>query len=192
MLSMDMKTCPKCAVPHSKPGTFCSRACANFRVHSEETKQKIAKKNKETAIGREFPRKTAWEYVCESCRKPFASPSRIRPERYKHCENCKLGQKKLADIEKVSSILELSTRTASKILKRLGAGCVLCGWNRTSLDIHHIHPTHLGGTDEHSNLITLCPNCHRLAHENQIDQKVMLEHSMEAMFPKWKEHYNTE
>lgn len=26
-----MKNCPKCSKPHSKPGTFCSRTCANSR-----------------------------------------------------------------------------------------------------------------------------------------------------------------
>lgn len=184
-----MKPCPKCDTPHSKPGIFCSRTCANFRVHSEETKQKISSKNKEVSLTR-APKKTIWEYVCDGCKVPFLSPRWIKPNRYKHCDGCKLGQKKIADIQKINSILDLSSRTVAKILKRLNAGCVLCGWNRTSLDIHHIRPSHLGGTNEHSNLIALCPNCHRLAHEKQIDQKVMLEHSLEATFPKWKEHYN--
>lgn len=43
-----MKLCPKCNTSHSKPGTFCSRVCANSRgPRSDETKikQSIANKN---------------------------------------------------------------------------------------------------------------------------------------------------
>lgn len=35
-----MKTCPKCNAPHEKSGTFCSRACANSRVWTDEDKKK--------------------------------------------------------------------------------------------------------------------------------------------------------
>lgn len=34
-------------------------------------------------------------------------------------------------------------------------------------EIHHIIPRSKGGTDDHSNLITLCKNCHR-KHTNQL------------------------
>lgn len=37
-----MKNCPKCNKVHSKPGTFCSRSCANSREHSAETRAKIS------------------------------------------------------------------------------------------------------------------------------------------------------
>lgn len=36
-----MKICPKCSVEHAKPGTFCSRSCANGRIHTPETIKKI-------------------------------------------------------------------------------------------------------------------------------------------------------
>ena len=35
-----MKICPKCGAEHTKPGTFCSRACANSRSFSAETNTK--------------------------------------------------------------------------------------------------------------------------------------------------------
>ena len=41
------KTCPKCGTLHSKPGTYCSRACANSRQWSEEQKQVFSEKQKE-------------------------------------------------------------------------------------------------------------------------------------------------
>jgi len=39
-----MKTCPKCGTEHSKPGKFCSRACANSRQWTEEQKQVFSEK----------------------------------------------------------------------------------------------------------------------------------------------------
>jgi len=41
------KTCPKCGTLHSKPGTYCSRACANSRQWTEEQKQVFSEKQKE-------------------------------------------------------------------------------------------------------------------------------------------------
>lgn len=37
-----MKECPRCSTKHHKNGTYCSRSCANVRIHSEETKKKIS------------------------------------------------------------------------------------------------------------------------------------------------------
>jgi endogenous inhibitor of DNA gyrase (YacG/DUF329 family) len=41
------KTCPKCGTAHSKPGTFCSRACANSRQWNEEQKKVFSEKQTE-------------------------------------------------------------------------------------------------------------------------------------------------
>lgn len=41
------KTCPKCGTVHSKPGTFCSRACANSRQWTEEHKKVFSEKQTE-------------------------------------------------------------------------------------------------------------------------------------------------
>ena len=37
-------------------------------------------------------------------------------------------------------------------------------------DIHHIKPIREGGTDDHENLSYLCPNCHRLAHNDKLEE----------------------
>lgn len=49
--------------------------------------------------------------------------------------------------------------------------CVICGWNKTSCDVHHIIPVSNGGKNEITNLITLCPNCHRMVHRNLISEE---------------------
>lgn len=40
--------------------------------------------------------------------------------------------------------------------------CVICGFD-VVVDVHHITPRSMGGTNDFSNLITLCPNHHKMA-----------------------------
>jgi hypothetical protein len=92
----------------------------------------------------------------------------------------------------VTDILELSTRTISKILKRLldenKLGCSNCGWNLTVGDLHHIIPKRLKGSDENSNISYLCPNCHRLAHAGIIKSEDLI--SIEKQLKDtWKDYY---
>jgi len=56
------------------------------------------------------------------------------------------------------------TRRIQSIL--LTFPCANCGWDLSSRDVHHIVPSCFGGKNELTNLITLCPNCHRMAHRN--------------------------
>lgn len=88
---------------------------------------------------------------------------------------------------KPKSLMEISSRTASKILTRMKAACSKCGWNEARCDLHHILPKKQGGTDEHGNLTYLCPNCHRIAHERkQTEGFVSLD---EQIGDSWLEHY---
>lgn len=41
------KNCPKCGTAHTKPGKFCSRACANSRIWTDEHKKVFSDKQKE-------------------------------------------------------------------------------------------------------------------------------------------------
>lgn len=47
MSSEKTKTCPKCGTDHVKPGKFCSRACANSRIWTDEHKKVFSQKQKE-------------------------------------------------------------------------------------------------------------------------------------------------
>lgn len=60
------------------------------------------------------------------------------------------------------------TRKLQNILLTLP--CANCGWNIGPRDVHHILPACEGGKNEMTNLITLCPNCHRLAHRNLLSK----------------------
>jgi 5-methylcytosine-specific restriction endonuclease McrA len=54
----------------------------------------------------------------------------------------------------------LEVRTA--VLKRDGYRCVNCGQTGTELHVHHIIPRSEGGTNDLSNLVTLCAKCHSI------------------------------
>lgn len=53
--------------------------------------------------------------------------------------------------------------------------CMRCGWSEGPRDIHHILPVSEGGKNLLSNLICLCPNCHRLAHRNLLSKENLFE-----------------
>lgn len=167
---------------------FCSRSCANSsnnrrRVLSSETKDKIRRaiNNKNKIL--------FYFYDCEKCGNEFKSKIKIRKERLKTCNQCR-GSKIVKDISKIQSILELSLRTVQKILKKLNVGCSICGWDKTSIDIHHIEGRKIKNPDDHTNLICLCPNCHRLAHEKKIEKNLLFENSLKNKPIDWKSYYN--
>lgn len=85
------------------------------------------------------------------------------------------------------SILELSARTISKIIQRLGLGCSICGWNESSCDIHHINGKNVDDCNGHWNLTILCPNCHRLVHTHKIKSEDLK--SIEWLGNSWIDYY---
>ena len=88
----------------------------------------------------------------------------------------------------IESILDVSKRTASKILKRLNLGCCICKWKEGSCDIHHINGKKISNPDAHENLTLLCPNHHRLFHEKKISQDDVI--SLDKYFPEnWRDLY---
>lgn len=84
------------------------------------------------------------------------------------------------------SILSLPKRTIKKIIKRLQLKCCNCGWDEAPGDIHHILPRSNGGNDDHDNLAYVCPNCHRLVHNNI---QIILVPLSKYIGNDWKEFY---
>lgn len=76
--------------------------------------------------------------------------------------------------KKITSIYDVSTRTIQKILKRVGVGCCICGWNESTCDIHHINGRKIENCNNHSNLTILCPNCHRKTHDGLINKDKLI------------------
>lgn len=76
----------------------------------------------------------------------------------------------------------LEVRTA--VLKRDGYRCVNCGQTGTELHVHHIIPRSEGGTNDLSNLVTLCAKCHSIQDakghkliQKRIDEDLSEEHA---------------
>ena len=88
----------------------------------------------------------------------------------------------------IKSILELSSRTVRKILKRLNLGCSQCGWDLGVCDIHHINGRKIDDADNHENLSLVCPNCHRLIHEGIIKKETLIDltHTIPS---NWRTYY---
>jgi RecQ family ATP-dependent DNA helicase len=59
-------------------------------------------------------------------------------------------------------------QTRRVVLQRDGFKCVSCSTKVTSAeaDVHHLLPRSMGGSDEPSNLVTLCDGCHAAHHPN--------------------------
>ena len=72
-----------------------------------------------------------------------------------------------------NKLLKHGTRKLQAILLTLP--CANCGWNIGPRDVHHILPVCKGGKNEMDNLITLCPNCHRLSHRNLLSEDKLKE-----------------
>jgi len=90
----------------------------------------------------------------------------------------------------INSIWDGSSRTRLKILKRLNCStvCVSCGWDKDECDVHHIRGRKIENPHAHSNLILLCPNCHRLVHKGKLSLLGLK--TLEDLFPSnWKDMY---
>lgn len=137
-----MKNCPKCNTEHNKPGTFCSRSCANSRTWSEETNlkrsitsKKISPWNKGLSTGVNEKRNEAIKSaVLEKSRNKFLSGL----------------------ITERSSIRKHLTR-------EYGYQCSVCNiseWQGQHITLQVDHIDGNAGNNIPANLRLICPNCH--------------------------------
>ena len=96
--------------------------------------------------------------------------------------------------ENPKTLLEVSKRTISKVLRRMDLPCSCCGFHISGviLDIHHIKPRAKGGTDDMSNLTYICPNCHRVAHTDTsllTKPLVSIEEQLKNANKNWQDYY---
>jgi predicted nuclease with TOPRIM domain len=137
--------CKKCNKEHDGSfgsGNYCSRACANSRIRTEEVKNKISEGVK-------------------------ASEQFIQGSKQRYVDYQELG-KKLKEIAD-SKILEADYNTLSyeRLKKRIvleqNQKCNHCGideWNGSiiGLELEHIDGNH--NNNKRENLEAICPNCH--------------------------------
>lgn len=100
---------------------------------------------------------------CETCNIDFKSKNKSKY----CCRNCKsIAYRKK---QKFTGIGIRSIYSQTKDVP-----CCICGWKETTRDIHHIIPVSKGGTNDLSNLVVLCPNHHRMVHDNLISENSLI------------------
>lgn len=71
----------------------------------------------------------------------------------------KLCTKHTREKYKMSPYSQFKTLEISKLSK---TACSKCGWNKSYTDRHRLRPGRKGGKYEKGNVVSLCPNCHRI------------------------------
>lgn len=105
-----------------------------------------------------------YKLVCVCCNNIFNA----KYSQAKYCsKNCKLKI-----YRKLQKDKELSITTFYRILEN--TPCEICNWNESNRDLHHIIHVSQGGKTTLNNIISLCPNHHRLAHRNLLSKEVLL------------------
>ena len=134
-----MKICPKCSNQHDKNGTFCSRACANSRVFSDEAKLKksIALKGKLTGSRTENFNLDSWREKTKA----------TRLLKYQSTSFDELGM-----TNKRRRVLEEQTHACNR--------CGLSHWLDVPITLELEHKDGNTGNNTRDNLEALCPNCH--------------------------------
>lgn len=170
-----MKLCVNCSkeiVSKDKRKKFCNHSCS--AIYGNKHKKPISDSQKEKirlGLKKYYDNNPATQAKREAQSKAVGKST--KGKYYKECPD---------------SLLALSKRTVSKILCRMNLPCSRCGWNEGTLDIHHIVPRKSGGSDVHSNLSLLCPNCHRSYHCKRIDPKELI--TLESYIKdNWKSFY---
>lgn len=156
-----MKICENCNTEHNGvygSGRFCNSKCARA----------FSTKNKRQDINNKLKGKK----LTEEHKKKIGEGLRDKQH----------------NLKSVNSILELSSRTITKILLRMNLGCSKCGWNESTCDLHHINGRKIENANNHNNISLLCPNCHRLVHTGKIKKEELVS-LLQQIGDKWKDYY---
>lgn len=186
-----MNTCRKCSKefePSKGFINYCSFLCRQGRIWTDVEKQKKSEACKKSEKVKDaYKKREVWvNYSCEKCNDKFTSKT-IRSNRHIHCEKC---TRKVVRFKNGESILDYSLRTVAKIIKKANIPCQNCEYSKASRDIHHIIPRKEGGSNENNNLVVLCPNCHREAHEGYIERDFLKTKSIDKTFCNYKDFYH--
>lgn len=140
-----------------KNRVYCSSACRdNFRREN---------------TGPAHPRYTSFEVECSICgNKFFTQPARFKKAQVYCSMEC--GQK--GRVRKISNVrMKSATLGKNAARRRDDFKCRICSFDFVTA-VHHIIPKNSGGTDDITNLITLCPNHHYMAHANLYTNEYLL------------------
>lgn len=159
--------CGEAFTPNHSSNMFCSVPCRKKgrKPVSAESKKKVS----------------------EALKRHYASRPQTEADKLK--TSLAVGRATKGSTGKTpESILELSSRTVGKILRRLKIGCSLCGWREAACDLHHIAGRKIANASSHDNLTYICPNCHRKVHTGLVPVKDLVSLTI-YIGNRWKELY---
>ena len=52
--------------------------------------------------------------------------------------------------------------------------CCICGWDKATCDFHHINGKKIPNADSEYNITLICPNCHRMIHEEKLNKDKLI------------------
>lgn len=127
------------------------------------------------------------EKYCKLCGKPI--PTSRTSGNVKYCsEHCQRRAGLTLDVRE--KIVERGRRKSKRhpdFLFAYESKCAVCGWSIPTwrpfyakhepaggCHVHHIVSVCDGGTEDASNLILLCPNCHKMAHVGLLEKDELL------------------
>lgn len=172
-----MKICKSCGKEfevdsRTKRKKFCNLSCS--ATYNNENKGSLSEEHKLN--------------ISNSLKQKWDKSPEVFSSGEKHSKTVGKATRGKFNNKEVKSILEYSTRTVQKIMKRLDLACSNCGWDNTTCDIHHINGRKIDDCDNHNNLSLLCPNCHRLVHEGKLDNSE-LKTLNETIPDNWRDYY---
>lgn len=116
--------------------------------------------------------------ACDYCGKTLAKwPSQVKGRNYcnRKCQNLGHGQETKDDNHHNWNGGSSANWIRKKVKERDGNRCIICGFD-FCVQIHHITPRNKGGTNDFHNMITLCPNHHKMADLGIIDVEHLRNH----------------
>lgn len=153
--------------PHLKDRVYCSSNCRDdFR---------------RARTGSSHPNYTRSAVPCEMCGKNVAvTPYTLRRRGRRVFCSTECG--KASHRQALQGKPKTMNRRGPKAARiRDGSQCVLCGFEHATA-VHHIQSVKDGGTNDLSNLVTLCPNHHYMAHAGLVSDDALTEHAKPFSF----------
>lgn len=157
-------TCEQCKKtfetrPHIKERKYCSSECRD-QFRKDRT-------------GANHPLYNRSEHPCKICGTiVLVTPSLLKSRRLCFCSPECAKESHRRAVSGVPKIMNRSGKNAART--RDGEKCVICGFSAVTA-VHHIISKKDGGTNGLTNLVTLCPNHHYMAHAGLIDANVLRE-----------------
>jgi hypothetical protein len=137
-----MKQCPKCNKEHTKPGSYCSRSCANSRVWSKEINERRSAKLAGRTVG-------SGKSVPADLAKWKANIKQAWLSKYNATPFTELGME----------------NRRRRVFEEQNYCCNNCGiseWFSKPISLELEHKDGNSTNNSRENLEGLCPNCHSI------------------------------